>query len=174
MFSARDHFVFCNTALTCSPSNPIIFGIDGPHISMSRRATWGTRRHESTDITEYTSLLIHTVRRGTGLEEKEGGEKTERNWVKCGPSGISRGRVTTFILAVPPGPKTPKENLAKYINTLHPQVWPSSRVILWTWVSGHLAIPGLALFTWPLPCTWGVGIAISALQKRSLGFRGAQ
>lgn len=141
---------------------------------MSRRATWGTRRHQSTDITEYTILQIHTVRKGTGLEEKEGGEKTERNWVKCGPSGtFSRGRVTTFILPAPETQsKTPKENLAKYSNTLHPQVWPGSRVILWTWVSGHLGIQGLALFTWPVPCTWGVGIAISALQKRTLGSEG--
>lgn len=31
-------------SLTCSPSRPIILGIDGPQISMSSRATWKTNQ----------------------------------------------------------------------------------------------------------------------------------
>lgn len=88
-FAVGDHSTaFYHTPLTCSPSNPIILGMDGPHISMSRRATWGTRRDQSCDMTESTILQTHSWE-GNRVRGKRGRGGEERNWVKHGPSRTS-------------------------------------------------------------------------------------
>lgn len=138
---------------------------------MSRRATWGTRRDQSCGITESPILQTHTVGRGTGLEEKKGGEKKKETGSNM-DQGESHKEELLHLSSrqgntVQRLPKRTRQSASAQTPSLPPRLtWLEVLrcQVMWKFSSWH-CLPALTM-------SLGVGIIISALQKRKLRFRG--
>ena len=91
-------------------------------------------------------LDVHD-REGTGFERKEGGEKTQRNRVECGPSGVSELPHSLWALET----QSRLPTTAKYINT--PMLPPTPATLNTAYYQGELMNQDVRLFADSGPAT---------------------